>query len=707
MASQKRGGGGSGDKQDAHNSAKKNFHRHSPNQIAKLEAIFEECPLPDENLQRQIGEQLGLNQIQVKFWFQNKRTKAKNQSERYDNNALRLENANLQSENFRLKETLKNVLCSSCGGPSFGQEQRQYRLQKLRLENSRLNQEHETLSKLLENNRWLPLPPSSSYDPSGGSDLNQNIPVHDPHIRAFIESLNQNIPAPTQTNDQIISPLASAIDEDISTLEQEIPLPFLDLDFGAVSGVSNDDMLHHPTNTNMDIERALMVETAKSAMEELIRLLRMNEPFWLRSVIDGKFVLQQENYKNIFHKDIQLNEPHARIESSKDARIVSMRGTQLVDMFLNSDKWVDLFPTIVQKAHTIEVLESGLLGSRDGALQLMHAEMHILSPLVPTRQFSFLRYCKQVQVGVWAIADVSFDSSKYGVAFSNAWRHPSGCMINEMIDGSCMVTWVEHVEVDDKIQTHQLFREIICDNNSYGAERWVLTLERMCERFASASLANIPSCDAGDMPGNMELPHINSGVMVSVRNNTEPGLPNGIIVTAATSFWLPFSPENVFDFLKDNRRRAQWDVLCNGYPVDEIQHISNGTLPGNCTSIIRPSVPWENNKLILQESCIDPLGSLMVYAPIDAETLNFAMNGGDSTLLPILPFGFTISGDGRSKTVGGESGGSLLTLVNQELSCSTSAMGELNIESSVAAMNTLITSTVEKIRFALNCSNFD
>ncbi|XP_061358812.1 homeobox-leucine zipper protein HDG11-like [Gastrolobium bilobum] len=695
--------------------------------------MFKECQNPDENQRRQMGEELGLKPIQIKFWFQNKRIQVKNLSERYKNNALRLEYESLQLENLRMKEALKNLLCSSCGGPSLGDEVRNHHLQKLRLENSRLNQDHERLSKLLENNRWLPLPPSSSYDPSGGSDLNQNIPVHDPHIRAFIESLDQNIPAPTETNDEIFSPLTSPLDEDISTLEQEIPFPFLDLDFGAVSGVSNDDMLHHPTNTTMDSERAFMLETAKSAMEELIRLLRMNEPFWFRSVNDGRFVLQRESYKNIFNKDDELNEPYARIESSKDARIVSMRGTQLVDMFLNSDKWVDLFPTIVQKAHTIEVLESGLLGSRDGALQLVNAEMHILSPLVPTRQFSFIRYCKQVEVGVWAIADVSFDSSKYGVALSRAWRHPSGCMINEMIDGSCMVTWVEHVEVDDKIQTHQLFREIICDNNSYGAERWVLTLERMCERFASAALENIPSCDAGvisiaegrrsvmklahrmvkifcgnlDMSGNMELPHINSGVMVSVRNNTEPGLPNGIIVTAATSFWLPLSPENVFDFLKDNRRRAQWDVLCNGYPADEIQHISNGTLPGNCISIIRPSFPPENNKLIVQESSIDPLGSLMVYAPLDASTLNLAINGGDSSLLPFLPLGFTISGDGRSKTVAGESGGSLLTLACQEFACSTYAMGELNIESSVAAMNTLVTSTVEKIKAALNCSNLD
>jgi len=35
------------------------------------------------------------------------------------------------------------------------------------------------------------------------------------------------------------------------------------------------------------------------------------------------------------------------------------------------EKWVYLFPTIVKKAQTIEVLESGSLGNRNGALQLV------------------------------------------------------------------------------------------------------------------------------------------------------------------------------------------------------------------------------------------------------------------------------------------------------------------------------------------------
>lgn len=121
--------------------------------------------------------------------------------------------------------------------------------------------------------------------------------------------------------------------------------------------------------------------------------------------------------------------------------------------------------------------------------------------------------------------------------------------------------------------------------------------------------------------------------------------------------------------------------------------------------------------VILQESCTDPLGSLLVYAPIDIPTMNMAINGEDSSMIPVLPSGFVISGDGRPDTgngastsanAGRSSGGSLLTVAFQILvstPCSTSSK-ELNMES-VATVNTLISSTVQKIRAALNCSGLD
>ena len=35
----------------------------------------------------------------------------------------------------------------------------------------------------------------------------------------------------------------------------------------------------------------------------------------------------------------------------------------------------------------------------------MHAEVQLLSPLVPVRQVRFIRFCKQHAEGVWAVVD--------------------------------------------------------------------------------------------------------------------------------------------------------------------------------------------------------------------------------------------------------------------------------------------------------------
>lgn len=110
--------------------------------------------------------------------------------------------------------------------------------------------------------------------------------------------------------------------------------------------------------------------------------------------------------------------------------------------------------------------------------------------------------------------------------------------------------------------------------------------------------------------------------------------------------------------------------------------------------------------LMLQESCVEGLGGLVVYAPIDIPAINTALRGEESGNIPILPSGFIVSSDGRSD-LASDSGGSLLTVAFQLLVCGPAAPHQqLNMES-VATVNTLISSTVQKIKIALNCSGLD
>ncbi|XP_077234592.1 homeobox-leucine zipper protein HDG11-like [Tasmannia lanceolata] len=699
-------GGGSGDDVDVSDPQrkKKRYHRHTARQIQELEAMFKECPHPDEKQRMQLSKDLGLEPRQIKFWFQNRRTQMKAQHERADNSSLRAENDKIRCENIVIRETLKNVICPSCGGPPIGEDM-YFDEQKLRMENARLKEELDRVSSI-----------AAKYI---GRPASQLRPI-------------QQMP---------ISPLDLTVGSFGG--QGNIGPPSLDLDLlpGSSSMAAIPPL---QTTCITEMEKSLMAQIAASAMDELIRLLQTDEPLWMKSATDGRDVLNLDSYERIFPRQGRLKNPDIQVEASRASDMVIMNGLALVDMFMDSSKWMELFPTIVSNSRTIEVLASGMAGTHGGSLQMMYEELQVLSPLVSTREFYFLRYCQQIEQGLWAIVDVSFDfpSMNQFVPPPRSQRLPSGCLIQDMPNGYSKVTWVEHVEIEEKSPTHQIYRELIHSGMAFGAHRWLATLQRMCERFACLMVSStstrdiggvIPSADGRRSMMKLAQRMINSfsssisasnghrwttpsglndvGVRVSVHKSTEPGQPNGVVLSAATSLWLPVSPQNVFNFFRDERTRSQWDVLSNGNSVQEVAHIANGQHPGNCISVLRALNASQNNMLILQESCTDSSGSLVVYAPVDLPAMNIAMSGGDPSYIPLLPSGFTISPDGRSDlTTGGgastsssnsRSGGSLITVAFQIL-VSSLPSAKLNMES-VATVNNLISTTVQQIKAALNC----
>lgn len=68
----------------------------------------------------------------------------------------------------------------------------------------------------------------------------------------------------------------------------------------------------------------------------------------------------------------------------------------------------------------------------------MHAEMQVISPLVPVRQIKFLRFCKQHAEGIWAVVDVSVDGIREvpnAHSYGQCRRLPSGCIVQDMPNG--------------------------------------------------------------------------------------------------------------------------------------------------------------------------------------------------------------------------------------------------------------------------------
>lgn len=85
--------------------------------------------------------------------------------------------------------------------------------------------------------------------------------------------------------------------------------------------------------------------------------------------------------------------------------------------------------------------------------------------------------------------------------------------------------------------------------------------------------------------------NVDEDVRVMTRKSVDdPGEPPGIVLSAATSVWLPISPQRLFDFLRDERLRSEWDILSNGGPMQEMAHIAKGQDHGNCVSLLRASV---------------------------------------------------------------------------------------------------------------------
>ena len=84
---------------------------------------------------------------------------------------------------------------------------------------------------------------------------------------------------------------------------------------------------------------------------------------------------------------------------------------------------------------------------------------------------------------------------------------------------------------------------------------------------------------------------IGEDVRVMARKSvSEPGEPPGVVLSAATSVWVPVAPEKLFDFLRDEQLRAEWDILSNGGPMQEMTRIAKGHQHGNSVSLLRASV---------------------------------------------------------------------------------------------------------------------
>ncbi|KAF8400808.1 hypothetical protein HHK36_014110 [Tetracentron sinense] len=655
---------------------RKKYHRHTAEQIREMEALFKESPHPDEKQRQQLSKQLGLAPRQVKFWFQNRRTQIKAIQERHENSLLKSEMDKLRDENRAMRETIKKASCPNCG---FATSSRDATMtteeQQIRIENARLKAEIEKLRATIGKY------PTGSASPSSSCSAG---------------------------NDQ----------ENRSSLEYYTGI------FG--------------------LEKSRILELVNQAMEELTKMATASEPLWVRSLETGREILNYDEYMREFSIENSNNGLVRRsIEASRETGVVFVDLPRLVQGFMDVNRWKEMFPCMISKAATVDIISSGEGVNRNGAVQLMFAELQMLTPMVPTREVYFVRYCKQLSTDRWAIVDVSVDKVEDNIDASlvKCRKRPSGCIIEDKSNGHCKVIWVEHLECQ-KSTINTMYRSIVNSGLAFGARHWVATLQLQCERLVFFMATNVPTKDSSGvatLAGRKSVLKLaqrmsmgfcravgassyhtwtkvstkgGEDIRVASRKNlNDPGEPLGVILCAVSSVWLPVSSQALFDFLRDEARRSEWDIMSNGGPSQSIANLSKGQDRGN-TVTLHAMKSKENSMWVLQDSCTNAYESMVVYAPVDITGMQSVMTGCDSSNIPILPSGFSILPDGletrplvitsrpEEKTM---DGGSLLTIAFQILA-NSSPTAKLTMDS-VETVNTLISCTMQNIKTSLQCED--
>ncbi|KAL8248007.1 hypothetical protein R6Q59_009223 [Mikania micrantha] len=613
------------------------YNRHTPHQIQQLENFFKKNPHPNEKQRSEIGRKLNIEMKKVKFWFQNRRTQLKTQTERHENAILKQENEQLRLENLAMKEAVKKPVCNECGGqatiPDISIQQH-----KLLIENARLKEELSNMTSV---------------------------------VNQLSITINNNNKNPTDLN--------------------------------------------HPTSQMVQLRTnnyGYLHEHASTAIEELLKLGLLNAPLWNKNMEGGGETLNFEEYARAF--------PHCRLgikplgfvsESTRASGVLPMTSLALVEALLNAQRWREMFVGMIGSCDTMEVISNGIGGgSRNGALQVMKAEIQFISPLVPVRVVKFIRHAKQQANGIWIVVDVSVNDGMEG----NLTRKcPSGCILHDMPNGFSKVTWIEHTEYDEKLAPQQ-YRQLVRSGLGFGAQRWISALLRHCEALRATTSPTLTGhlsintkislkglakrmtsifCDAVCLTGDQQWdlvadapgrPRIMARKCMSTKN--KPFLKR-IITSASYSVWIPANHGHLFDLLLTKELRCIWDVICHEIASKNMIHFPLGQdeISPNCISILSSN-----------ETASDMTGSLIVYATVDLPAVSMVMNGEDTSSVALLPLGLCIvPGYGECGTSVGECG-SMVTLgfhiLLRDLATSNLAIDTIN------TINDLVSRTVLGIK---------
>ncbi|PIN12413.1 hypothetical protein CDL12_14977 [Handroanthus impetiginosus] len=511
-----------------------------------------------------------------------------------------------------------------------------------------------------------------------------------------------------------------------------------------------------------------MIDLAFTASEELRLMAQEREPLWIFDVDKGSEALNMAEYNRRFASldpsleqiirfitkgdpsDLSiLNEKNGlpsengfisscmtentNSEASRAIGVVFRNPISLVNMFMDVDKWSEIFSNIVSKAINLAVLSAGNKENPNGSMQVMMAEFHVPCPLAKAQKMYFVRYTRQIDSSTWVVADVSLEAI-FPTPSPACQRKPSGCFIQALQDGLSVVTWVEHNTVLYNDVVHYMSKGLLRSGSAFSAKRWISSLERQYDRIATleannvSTSSNIPSKEGigiGARNGLLKLAarmvrRFNSNIfsngwralgvagaeeiMIKTRCNVDdPEIPAGVAVTIATSVWLPAKHIDVFSFLQNEHNRNKWDILSDGLEIEEVIRISSARNSTDIVSVISvQSSSARRGITYLQESFSDSTAHYVVYSPVDVPMMHHILRGSaeDSEGIYILPSGFAVIPyeDGKATVliVAFE----VMELMDQQQLIMPSQDHQLSSQSLFVAYS-LVTETISRIRTAL------
>ncbi|XP_019092368.1 PREDICTED: homeobox-leucine zipper protein ANTHOCYANINLESS 2-like [Camelina sativa] len=394
-----------------------------------------------------------------------------------------------------------------------------------------------------------------------------------------------------------------------------------------------------------------------SVQNHLERISLLEEPLWISNSLSAstKF-LDMSEYRRQFCSESARWFPMPPMEAgvstvaSKTSREVMTTPLPLIRMFMNTEYWKDLFPSIVVNASVVVSGGRQLSPKINQDTKLadieIQAQLQILTPLVGLRETIFKRTCYRLKDRRgWLLVDLPIyemhinDSSRCQLPFV---RSLLVCPSSRTL-GFSKVIWVEMFQYQSN-EVHPLYCQTL------WSQRWLCTLSRECLR--------LHSYDQYFSPLGLSVP--DEGVatlkrLVILAKEMTTRFYSGI--ACATPRFVPIDDDahECMSFAMDTN---YW-VAAKSTKFGMMQHqkllelvLSTDRLVGekllqipsyyekNCISLHRHTE--HGDKRMVRDTSFDESGGVVVTAQMDSESLN---NEDDVSSVITSAFGLSIHPD--------------------------------------------------------------